>query len=297
MTRRKPSATVLKAALLVVCLLCVAGCIFAREEKVDLNAPIVLRPAARELRGVASSDVLVETATTVLEEPMRTRLIRDVAEGARRAVVSVYAATKTPYEIRLPLIPFLPGLPLRVRGIGLGSGFVIHPSGYILTNEHVIRHADKIRVLTFDGKDYGVKILAIDPVYDLALLRLEGLDRKLDVLPMGDSEEVGIGDFVIAIGNPLGLGHTVTSGIISQTGRHLTDLGKEGGRRIDYLQTNTAINLGSSGGPLVTLAGAWIGINTARAAQAEGIGFAAPSRQVKEFLDKVRAGDGKVVGR
>jgi S1-C subfamily serine protease len=149
-------------------------------------------------------------------------------------------------------------------------------------------------VLTRDGASYNVIVMARDPVFDLALLKIQGSNRELPVLPMGDSEAVGVGDMVIAVGNPLGLGHTVTSGIISQTNRDLSGVSDKDARRIKYIQTDTAINPGSSGGPLITLAGAWIGVNTAGAVDAQGIGFAVPSSQVREFLDEIRAGKGEL---
>jgi serine protease DegS len=109
---------------------------------------------------------------------------------------------------------------------------------------------------------------------------------------MGDSDAIAVGDMTIAVGNPLGLGHTVTFGIVSQTGRNLSGVSDEEGRPIQFIQTDTAINPGSSGGPLITLTGAWVGVNTAGAIGAEGIGFAVPSAQVLEFLDEVLAGKG-----
>jgi S1-C subfamily serine protease len=110
---------------------------------------------------------------------------------------------------------------------------------------------------------------------------------------MGDSDAIAEGDMSIAVGNPLGLGHTVTFGIISQTGRNLSGVAPEEGRQIEFIQTDTAINPGSSGGPLITMAGAWVGINTAGARQAQGIGFAVPSNQVREFIEEVLAGKGE----
>jgi S1-C subfamily serine protease len=177
--------------------------------------------------------------------------------------------------------------------MGLGSGFFIHPSGYLLSNNHVIKDATEIRTLTRDGADLSVIVVARDPVFDLALLKILGSEREFPVLPMGDSEAVGVGDLVIAVGNPLGLGHTVTSGIISQTERNLSGVSDEEARQIRFIQTDTAINPGSSGGPLITLTGAWVGVNTAGVTEAQNIGFAVPSTQVQEFLDKVRAGEGQ----
>jgi S1-C subfamily serine protease len=267
------------------------GCATLEEPKIPVEGPTLLGPEARELLGAKSGDLLVETKNTVADMPFHTQLIRQVAEKSKRAVVSIYVQTKTPYRIRL--IPKIgKGIRVSVPGAGLGSGFFIHPSGYILTNNHVIQGAEAIMVLTRRGTEYQVNVLARDPVFDLALLKIRGSQQKFSVLPMGDSEAVGVGDQVIAVGNPLGLGHTVTAGIVSQTGRNLSGVSSEEARHIRYIQTDAAISAGSSGGPLITLTGAWIGINTAGVVEAQGIGFAVPASQVREFLDEVRAGKG-----
>jgi S1-C subfamily serine protease len=227
-----------------------------QEAQFPTEGPILLRPEARELRGVQSGDLVVETNDTVANVTLNTRMIRDVAQKSGKAVVSIYVKTQTAARVRLLPIP-IPGLgiPVRLPGTGLGSGFFVHPSGYLLTNNHVIKDAEQISVLTRDEADFGVIVVARDPVFDLALLKIQGAEREFPVLPMGDSEAVGVGDLVIAVGNPLGLGHTVTSGIISQTGRDLSGVSDEEARRIRFIQTDTAINPGSSGGPLITLTG------------------------------------------
>jgi serine protease Do len=268
-------------------------CVSLEEPVIPSDAPTLLSPPAGELLGVRSEDLVVETKNTVANVSFHTQLIRQVAEKSKRAVVSIYAQTKAQYRVRL--IPVIgKGIRVQVPGAGLGSGFFIHPSGYLLTNNHVIQQAEIIMVLTRDGTSYKVIIVARDPIYDLALLKIQKPNRKFPILPMGDSEAVGAGEMVIAVGNPLGLGHTVTSGIISQTNRDLSGISDEDARRIKFLQTDTAINPGSSGGPLITLAGAWIGVNTAGAVDAQGIGFAVPSSQVREFLDEIRAGKGEM---
>ena len=136
-------------------------------------------------------------------------------------------------------------------------------------------------------------IVARDPVFDLALLKTVDTDQQFSVLPMGDSDVLEAGDMVIAIGNPIGLGHTVTTGIISHAGRILAGKQDENLRTIRFLQTDAAISPGSSGGPLITLDGAWIGVNTAAATGASGIGFAVPSKQVMEFFTNVLEGSGE----
>jgi serine protease Do len=163
-----------------------------------------------------------------------------------------------------------------------------------LTNNHVILHAENIRILTSKGADYGVIVVARDPAHDLALLKVQSPgNREFSVLPLGDSDAVEPGDAVIAVGNPLGLGHTVTAGIISQTFRDLTADQTAEGPHVELIQTDTAINPGSSGGPLITMTGAVVGVNTAGILQAQNIGFAVPSGQVLEFLDQIRAGEGE----
>lgn len=268
-----------------------SGCIYIDVDTGPGTEPAMFHPAARDLSGVPAGNLLIEADHTLTDVVFHANLIRQVAEKSREAVVSVFAQTKTPYRIHLLPIPVIgPGLPVRVPGTGLGSGFFIHPSGYILTNNHVIKRAQEVKVLTHDGTDYPVIIVARDPIYDLALLKVVGADRQFPVVPMGDSGLVDSGDMVIAVGNPIGLGHTVTSGIISHTGRNLAGTPELEGRQIRFLQTDAAINPGSSGGPLITLSGAWIGVNSAVARSSEGIGFAVPSRQVNEFLDMIRTG-------
>jgi len=269
-----------------------AGCFVQPiKEEVDPAAPVVLLGSSNLVVGSERTDVLAVAASTLPAMSLNTNLIRDVAARSQDSIVSIYTKTKTPVKRRLlPIkLPF-GGIEVDLPGNALGSGFFIHESGLVLTNEHVVRNAERIRCLTNDGADYEMTVLAYDPVYDLALLKVQDTNRTFKPLPMGESDEVAPGDMVIAVGNPLGLGHTVTSGIISQTGRHLSGVKAGEGRRIDYIQTDTAINHGSSGGPLITLTGAWIGVNTAGIVEAQNIGFAVPSTQVREFIDDVLAG-------
>jgi len=276
--------------------LAVVGCsVTPAPRSVVSNEPVVLYASAKVLRGGQPGDILVSTDNAVGNVPLTTKTLRDVAQRSKRAVVSIYVKTSSPHRVKL--LPLLPAFTINLPGQGLGSGFFIHPSGYVLTNEHVIRGASNIRAMTLDAEDLALTVVAKDPVFDIALLKVVAKDRTFPTLPMGDSTSVGVGEAVIAIGNPLGLGHTVTMGIISQTGRHLSAAPAADGRRIDYMQTDAAINPGSSGGPLVTMTGAWVGVNTAGVTTAQGLAFAVPSSQVREFLGGVLKGKGKSVGK
>ncbi len=272
-----------------------SGCVSLNEEKIASDAPVQLFPAASRLKGTFPANLYIESSVTVPDLPLRSRTIQRVAAEADPAVASIYVKTATPVKIRLIPIKFsFTGITASLPGIGLGSGFFIHPSGYLLSNEHVIRNATEIRVMSHDGVDYEARLVATDPVYDLALLKVQAANqRPFPFIPMGDSDAIRGGDHVIAVGNPLGFGHTLTAGIISHTGRSLFEEKEPDGRYVRYLQTDAAINPGSSGGPLITLGGAFVGVNSAQIANSQGIGFAVPGSQVKEFLSNVLEGNGK----
>ena len=256
------------------------------------NDPVLLLPAAEDLLANGPKTLLVEVDGNGAAGGLDVTLIRRVAEQVKRSVVSIYTETREPVSIRLLPIP-IPGLALSATlpGKGLGSGFFIHSDGYLLTNDHVIENASSIRVMTPVGDDLEAVVIARDPYVDLAVLKVDPGEDGFPALPMGDSELAAAGDLALALGNPLGLGHTVTFGIVSSTGRDLTGV-ENAAREVRYLQTDTAINPGSSGGPLVTLDGAWIGVNTSMLANAQSIGFSVPSRTVSDFVAKVLDGSG-----
>ncbi|MBC7324012.1 MAG: trypsin-like peptidase domain-containing protein [Moorella sp. (in: Bacteria)] len=173
---------------------------------------------------------------------------------------------------------------------GLGSGLIISQDGYVLTNEHVINGATKITVTIQGFEDpLPAQVVGADYDLDLAVLKVDA-GRSLPALKLGDSDKIRVGNWVIAIGNPFGLDHTVTVGVISAKGRPVQ---VENRSYKNLLQTDASINPGNSGGPLLNLAGEVVGINTA-VAQAQGIGFAIPANTVKEVLDELIA-KGKVV--
>ncbi|GBE36427.1 putative periplasmic serine endoprotease DegP-like precursor [bacterium BMS3Bbin07] len=182
--------------------------------------------------------------------------------------------------------PFLPGTPYRdeekkLRRQSLGSGFIIDEEGYILTNSHVIDKAEDIRVRLWDETEYKATVVGRDQKTDIALIKVEA-DRPLPVAPLGDSDALEVGDWIIAIGNPFGLGHTVTAGIVSAKGRVLGS-----GPYDDFIQTDAAINPGNSGGPLFNLNAEVVGISSAIFSTSGGnigIGFAIPINLAKDIL-------------
>ncbi len=174
------------------------------------------------------------------------------------------------------------------RNKGLGSGFVMSSDGYIITNNHVVRKAEEIEVILEGGRKYTAKIVGTDPVTDLALLKIDP-EEPLPAVEMGDSSALQIGDGVFAIGNPFGLGHTVTAGIVSAKGRALGI-----GRYDNFIQTDAAINPGNSGGPLFDYEGKVVGVNTAVMARGQGLGFAIPIDMAKLVVEQLKA-NGRVV--
>ncbi len=182
----------------------------------------------------------------------------------------------------------IPQAPREERLRGQGSGFLIDQSGVILTNSHVINGADKVTVTLKDGRTFEGKVRGFDEVTDLAVVKIDGTD--LPVAPLADSDQVQVGDWAIAVGNPLGLDNTVTLGIVSTLKRSSAQVGIPD-KRIDFIQTDAAINPGNSGGPLLNDQGEVIGINTAIRADAMGIGFAIPINKAKSIKDQLARGE------
>ncbi|MHC1751604.1 Do family serine endopeptidase [Humidesulfovibrio sp.] len=167
----------------------------------------------------------------------------------------------------------------------LGSGFIISADGFIVTNNHVVAEADEIKVKLLGGdKAYDAKIVGRDPETDLALLKIEA-GNSLPVLEFGNSDATKVGEWVMAIGNPFGLGHTVTAGIVSAKGRHIG-----AGPFDSFLQTDASINPGNSGGPLIDLDGRVVGINTAIVPNGQGIGFATPASMADKIIRQLKGG-------
>jgi serine protease Do len=174
------------------------------------------------------------------------------------------------------------------RGRSLGSGFIINREGYIVTNNHVVENASDIKVSLSDKEEYAAKVIGRDPKTDVALIKIDA-KKDLPAVAVGDSSKLRVGEWVMTIGNPFGLGHTVTTGIVSAKGRIIG-----AGPYDDFIQTDASINPGNSGGPLFNMNGEVVGINTAIVASGQGIGFAIPINVAKELLVPLRE-KGRVV--
>jgi serine protease Do len=261
----------------------VTGSAFAFSQKAkteSFNAPPMdERPIARELGGHTSFAPVVKKVTP----------------GVVKVVVTMKAHNTT-FNNSSPMDDFLrrffgdqfqgrlPQPDMMPRQEGLGSGVIVTKDGYILTNNHVVDGADEVKVTLQDHREFTAKVVGRDPQTDIAVIKIEGKD--LPVVPMADSDKVEVGDVVLAIGNPFGIGQTVTTGIVSATGRG----GTVGLDYEDFIQTDAAINPGNSGGALVDADGRLIGINTAilsRSGGNQGIGFAVPSNLARDVMDSL----------
>ena len=174
-----------------------------------------------------------------------------------------------------------------LRRSSLGSGFIINKDGHIVTNNHVVENAMDIKVSLSDKEEFDAKVIGRDPKTEVALIKIEA-DRDLPVVPLGNSDQLRVGQWVVAIGNPFGLGHTMTAGIASAKGRIIG-----AGAYDDFIQTDASINPGNSGGPLFNVNGEVVGINTAIVAAGQGIGFAIPINLAKNILAQLHA-EGRV---
>jgi serine protease Do len=295
--------------ILVLSLALTLGCTVSkgtREQQdkvlVEDNAPVF----DKRFKELSYEDLdlsrLWEEGTHVTDTPVpiHNLTIADLTESVKRGVVNLYTLKLEeknvqfgfspnkllPFNIPLfsdvlEVIPFRVPIPYQDEGFSLGTGFIINREGYILTNAHVVHNATDIMVVLSEARiPFPAKIIGADPVTDTALLKMPPVGLST-ILPLADSDRLRTGEMVIAIGNPLGLRHTVTLGIVSAKDRIAPGSGKE---PMEFIQTDSAINPGNSGGPLLNLRGEVVGINTAIVAKAQSIGFAIPINTVKEVM-------------
>ncbi|MDP2316189.1 MAG: trypsin-like peptidase domain-containing protein [Pseudomonadota bacterium] len=202
-----------------------------------------------------------------------------LVDAVEPAVVNVYTSGKMQVD---PRTQWMFGLPSERTVQGQGSGFVISADGYILTNNHVVKDATEVKVKFADGADYAAKVVGTDADSDIALLKITG-NGAFPYLQLDKDDGVRVGDWVVAVGNPLGFGHTVTAGIVSGMGRNIPDLPLD-----EFIQTDASINPGNSGGPLIGLDGTVVGMNTAILAGANTVGFAIPASHIYEVIPQLR---------
>jgi serine protease Do len=239
------------------------------------------------------------SASALSETPMVPANFNDLAEKVRSGVVNVQVVKKVknigfgfrqfgnPFGEKNPFGnffgPFSEGNPpggFEQRGVG--SGFVMNREGYILTNNHVVEDADQIKVKLANGKEFEGKVVGRDPKTDLALIKINA-PSDLQPLTLGNSDDLKVGSWVVAVGSPFGLEQTVTAGIVSAKGRVIGS-----GPYDNFIQTDASINPGNSGGPLVNMKGEVVGINTAIIASGQGIGFAIPINMAKEIAPQLQ---------
>ena len=244
-----------------------------------------LRPSQTPAASVSSNS----------EVPMVPANFSDLAEKARPGVVNIQVVKKVqnvgfafpnfqgnPFGEDGPFGRFFEGNPpADQKQEGVGSGFVISQEGYILTNNHVVEDAEQIKVKLANGSEYDAKVVGRDPKTDLALVRISGA-KDLHALPLGNSEDLKVGSWVVAIGSPFGLEQTVTQGIVSGKGRVIGS-----GPYDDFIQTDASINPGNSGGPLINMKGEVICINSAINPNGQGIGFAIPIDMAKSIIPQL----------
>lgn len=240
------------------------------------------------------------TVVTNSDSPMIPANFNELAEKVRTGVVNIQVVKKvknidfgfrhfsgTPFGEKNPFGDFFGPFseenpPRGFEQRGVGSGFVMNRDGYILTNNHVVEDADQIKVKFANGREYDGKIVGRDPKTDLALIKIKG-SSDLQPLNLGNSDELKVGSWVVAVGSPFGLEQTVTAGIVSAKGRVIGS-----GPYDNFIQTDASINPGNSGGPLINMKGEVVGINTAIIASGQGIGFAIPINMAKEIAPQLQ---------
>jgi serine protease DegQ len=272
--------------------------LFAQAITVALAVYMVLqamRPEWLQRSSPRMEGVTPSSAVPVLQAPAQGRggissgSYRDAAGRAMPAVVNILTSKALPQNHPLLRDPFFRRFfgdraPRTEQQASLGSGVIVSPEGYILTNNHVVEAADEIEVVLADGRKLPAKVVGTDPETDLAVIRIA--ERGLPVIVLGNSDQAKVGDVVLAIGNPFGVGQTVTMGIVSAVGRNNLHINQFE----NFIQTDAAINFGNSGGALVDTAGNLIGINSAIYSQSGGsvgIGFAIPVSTAKTVMDAI----------
>jgi serine protease Do len=300
----KPRTGVLVASAAALALAVTGGVVAGFVWSGGGPAAVAERPAPQEKQIASITSIAAPAPIPLTTNTGQLPSLADIVERVSPAVVSLKAKVtasrdEDPPEADLDQLP--PGLrdwferfrrggpnqPRRPRGEVQGSGFVIDPSGYIVTNNHVVANATEMEISFSDSKKYKAKLIGRDELTDIALIKIQSPTPLPSVTFVADDSKVRVGDWVLAVGNPFGLGGTVTAGIISARGRDEVS----GAQFTDYLQIDAAINQGNSGGPTFDLSGRVIGMNTAifsPSGGSVGIGFAIPSNTIRRVVDELK---------
>ncbi|MFA6287340.1 MAG: trypsin-like peptidase domain-containing protein [Opitutaceae bacterium] len=260
------------------------SCLFAIAVTVSAVAPFA---AAEEKKALSQPVLKVDRSPVTAGAENRVASYADVVEPAQKAVVSVYSKKLVREQVRLDLFTGRLSGGNHVES-GLGSGVIISSDGYILTNNHVVEGADELKVALSDDRELIAKVIGTDPKTDIAVIKIDAKD--LPAITLADSDKIRVGDLVFALGNPLGVGQTVTMGIISAKGRSQLGLLDQVGGYENFIQTDASINMGNSGGALIDTKGRLVGINSAIVSAPNGsrgnigIGFAIPVNMAASIM-------------
>ena len=251
----------------------------------DINQPVAVESENSENQEIALAvpqNYVSDVANKVGDSVVR-------IDASRTVATNVPAAFNDPF-FRQFFGSQIPNIPSEQIQKGLGSGFVVSSDGLIITNAHVVDGSDKVEVTLKDGRTFEGKVMGTDSLTDVAVIKIEAED--LPAVTFADSDRLQPGEWAIAIGNPLGLDNTITTGIVSATGRSSAQVGVAD-KRVSFIQTDAAINPGNSGGPLLNAKGEVIGVNTAIIQNAQGLGFAIPVNTARDIAEELIA-KGKV---
>jgi Do/DeqQ family serine protease len=254
------------------------------------HSPLAVTHAAepRGISNVASAPIVVSEGFSTVVEPLLPAVVNISSSKIVKSRRGQFQFPDDPFFRQFFGSPFEDLQPREQREHSLGSGVIVSPDGYVLTNNHVVDEASDVEVSLKDKRQFKAKIVGTDPRTDIAVLKIPA--TGLSTVPLGSSSKVHVGDIVLAIGDPFGIGETVTMGIVSATGRRALDIEGPGGYE-DFIQTDAAINPGNSGGALVNARGELIGINTAIISNGgggnQGIGFAVPVDMARQVMDQI----------
>ena len=258
---------------------------------------LVNSPESFANEGLSENNLAEQATTMAIAVPQNyvSDVVNRVGDSVVRIDASRKVATNAPAAFNDPFFKQffgsqMPNIPSERIQRGLGSGFVVSSDGLIVTNAHVVEGSDKVTVTLKDGQTYEGEVMGTDSLTDVAVIKIEADD--LPAVTFADSDNLQPGEWAIAIGNPLGLDNTVTTGIVSATGRTSAQVGVAD-KRVSFVQTDAAINPGNSGGPLLNAKGEVIGVNTAIIQNAQGLGFAIPINAARDIAEELIA-KGKV---